>query len=110
MRSRRKDERPLVPLDRKSTRLNSSHGSISYAVFCLKNIRTLAQDLDYITAPGRYSPATQQVDEVLSRHHACRGRARPSGGARPGSLGVFFFLMKGRPRTSALFPPPPLSR
>src|SRR5207245_9993205 len=30
----------LVPrgkrLDRKSTRLNSSHGSISYAVFCLK--------------------------------------------------------------------------
>src|SRR5207245_10428985 len=25
-----------VRLDRKSTRLNSSHGSISYAVFCLK--------------------------------------------------------------------------
>src|SRR5207245_8982081 len=25
-----------IPLDRKSTRLNSSHGSISYAVFCLK--------------------------------------------------------------------------
>src|SRR5438128_8733925 len=24
------------PVDRKSTRLNSSHGSISYAVFCLK--------------------------------------------------------------------------
>src|SRR3989337_2331095 len=24
-------------LDRKSTRLNSSHGSISYAVFCFKN-------------------------------------------------------------------------
>src|SRR5207245_6489281 len=26
----------LAKLDRKSTRLNSSHGSISYAVFCLK--------------------------------------------------------------------------
>src|SRR5207249_10286058 len=26
-----------VPADRKSTRLNSSHVSISYAVFCLKN-------------------------------------------------------------------------
>src|SRR5699024_12017888 len=26
----------LLPLDRKSTRLNSSHVSISYAVFCLK--------------------------------------------------------------------------
>src|SRR2546429_10020077 len=25
-----------IPLDRKSTRLNSSHGYISYAVFCLK--------------------------------------------------------------------------
>src|SRR5207245_10151605 len=27
---------PGLFLDRKSTRLNSSHGSISYAVFCLK--------------------------------------------------------------------------
>src|SRR5438874_6973185 len=26
----------LLPLDRKSTRLNSSHVEISYAVFCLK--------------------------------------------------------------------------
>src|SRR2546429_3788725 len=26
----------VQPLDRKSTRLNSSHGYISYAVFCLK--------------------------------------------------------------------------
>src|SRR6266542_5078280 len=28
--------RPALGQDRKSTRLNSSHGSISYAVFCLK--------------------------------------------------------------------------
>src|SRR2546429_3531740 len=27
---------PAAPQDRKSTRLNSSHGYISYAVFCLK--------------------------------------------------------------------------
>src|SRR3712207_7520780 len=27
----------LKPRDRKSTRLNSSHANISYAVFCLKN-------------------------------------------------------------------------
>src|SRR3712207_6941751 len=26
----------LLPVDRKSTRLNSSHANISYAVFCLK--------------------------------------------------------------------------
>src|SRR2546429_842055 len=29
-------EAPRRPEDRKSTRLNSSHGYISYAVFCLK--------------------------------------------------------------------------
>src|SRR3712207_8182227 len=29
-------EDPLVVEDRKSTRLNSSHANISYAVFCLK--------------------------------------------------------------------------
>src|SRR3712207_8326077 len=41
---RRRPERPIpvagirlvVVLDRKSTRLNSSHANISYAVFCLK--------------------------------------------------------------------------
>src|SRR6266542_6460145 len=31
------------PGDRKSTRLNSSHGSISYAVFCLKKKQNLHQ-------------------------------------------------------------------
>src|SRR3989304_7679208 len=31
------------PLDRKSTRLNSSHGYISYAVFCLKKKKTNAE-------------------------------------------------------------------
>src|SRR5687768_18191167 len=30
------DSRQVEYLDRKSTRLNSSHGYISYAVFCLK--------------------------------------------------------------------------
>src|SRR5207245_9342239 len=35
----------LWKLDRKSTRLNSSHGSISYAVFCLKKKRQIAYSL-----------------------------------------------------------------
>src|SRR5256885_11904488 len=34
------DERQLQELDRKSTRLNSSHLVISYAVFCLKQTNT----------------------------------------------------------------------
>src|SRR2546422_8562571 len=33
----------LSPSDRKSTRLNSSHGYISYAVFCLKKKNILSQ-------------------------------------------------------------------
>src|SRR2546422_2352827 len=34
--ARRVNPQPAAGLDRKSTRLNSSHGYISYAVFCLK--------------------------------------------------------------------------
>src|SRR2546422_3018615 len=36
----RDDQDRAVHLDRKSTRLNSSHGYISYAVFCLKKKKT----------------------------------------------------------------------
>src|SRR3712207_6963349 len=32
---------PGLPIDRKSTRLNSSHANISYAVFCLKKKRKI---------------------------------------------------------------------
>src|SRR5689334_24121640 len=35
--------RELSTLDRKSTRLNSSHSSISYAVFCLKKKKKKTQ-------------------------------------------------------------------
>src|SRR5207245_9710730 len=35
----------MPPEDRKSTRLNSSHGSISYAVFCLKKKKNVLQQL-----------------------------------------------------------------
>src|SRR5688572_32294775 len=34
-------EESRFPLDRKSTRLNSSHSQISYAVFCLKKKKDL---------------------------------------------------------------------
>src|SRR2546422_1289426 len=34
-------------IDRKSTRLNSSHGYISYAVFCLKKKKTHKQDIQH---------------------------------------------------------------
>src|SRR3712207_8447171 len=34
---------PAITLDRKSTRLNSSHANISYAVFCLKKKKKRAR-------------------------------------------------------------------
>src|SRR3989442_2806367 len=37
---------PEVPRDRKSTRLNSSHVRISYAVFCLKKTNTRGRYAD----------------------------------------------------------------
>src|SRR3712207_8622959 len=36
------DQRRIELLDRKSTRLNSSHANISYAVFCLKKKKNLS--------------------------------------------------------------------
>src|SRR5256884_3454536 len=45
-----------VEIDRKSTRLNSSHGYISYAVFCLKKKKTLGELLNSSPVPSR-SPA-----------------------------------------------------
>src|SRR5207245_6103372 len=43
-------------LDRKSTRLNSSHGSISYAVFCLKKKIVVGNNiyLSHVAASVRY--------------------------------------------------------
>src|SRR5438552_13549641 len=46
---RGREERPAGPGDRKSTRLNSSHQIISYAVFCLKkkkNIKKVFYDIN----------------------------------------------------------------
>src|SRR2546429_6390040 len=43
--------------DRKSTRLNSSHGYISYAVFCLKKKKTITSLLLYDDQYRQYPPA-----------------------------------------------------
>src|SRR5438128_4916762 len=48
--------------DRKSTRLNSSHGSISYAVFCLKKKKKNHNELHLL--PDEHSSQT----ELRNRH------------------------------------------
>src|SRR2546430_13385658 len=54
----------LLKRDRKSTRLNSSHSQISYAVFCLKKKKkTIQHDRMYclkrIIAPKQYASGAQ---------------------------------------------------
>src|SRR3712207_8852072 len=44
-RARRRGQRCCDRVDRKSTRLNSSHANISYAVFCLKKKTITEQDV-----------------------------------------------------------------
>src|SRR3712207_7869871 len=41
--ARRRRPQAPAPADRKSTRLNSSHANISYAVFCLKKKKKLVR-------------------------------------------------------------------
>src|SRR5437868_8746088 len=51
--------------DRKSTRLNSSHVSISYAVFCLKKKKMkLTEDLDHYLALLRGGSDLERVDDI----------------------------------------------
>src|SRR2546429_2102956 len=47
--------------DRKSTRLNSSHGYISYAVFCLKKKKTNEEDKDYSCDETHKSDSSSQA-------------------------------------------------
>src|SRR2546426_1545115 len=46
----------LFPLDRKSTRLNSSHLVISYAVFCLKKKKNTNLRIRDIALPAAFCP------------------------------------------------------
>src|SRR2546429_2897152 len=54
--------RPIEPIDRKSTRLNSSHGYISYAVFCLKKKKQSKSDW----LPRDYPRTTLGLRSLLS--------------------------------------------
>src|SRR3989440_1656049 len=62
----RSDERP--GRDRKSTRLNSSHDQISYAVFCLKKKKNVYAAL----SPGEQQPALLEILPDHTREAAAR--------------------------------------
>src|SRR6516164_6278723 len=92
------------PGDRKSTRLNSSHSSISYAVFCLKKkTKPLAA-----RSTSDYLLTYLTTQNPTSRAHIVPGREKLSCFSRR-VMGVlylycFFFLMIRRPPRSTLFP------
>src|SRR5689334_18585972 len=73
--------------DRKSTRLNSSHSSISYAVFCLKK-----KSGHTFACVNLFAEGGAQVRSLLRPKH------------RLAELVAFFFLLIRRPPRSTLFP------
>src|SRR2546430_13672729 len=69
--ARRRGLADPVQGDRKSTRLNSSHSQISYAVFCLKKKKTVYQRLESSTPTGsrRVQVATQPTACSVHESH-----------------------------------------
>src|SRR5690348_17459298 len=52
--------------DRKSTRLNSSHPSISYAVFCLKKKRNIVVlTYDFVKLEDQYADSLNALEDPL---------------------------------------------
>src|SRR3989337_1588661 len=90
-------------LDRKSTRLNSSHGSISYAVFCLKKKKKSLKPTRRTSRPRTPHSRTTSAPSVVSVVPVCHTRSGRCGPVRFRSF-FFFFLMIRRPPRSTLFP------
>src|SRR2546429_2968116 len=63
--------------DRKSTRLNSSHGYISYAVFCLKKKKTHATRREHGPTPIHSRSLTQRLSPLPPRPHSYQRLERP---------------------------------
>src|SRR3954464_9632416 len=87
--------------DRKSTRLNSSHTIISYAVFCLKKKKDVMHFGDEVVVPGQgLDPRSDATPQARARVTEAIKIARNSA-----HLVVFFFQAPGAPQN--LPPPPP---
>src|SRR3989337_276908 len=85
--------------DRKSTRLNSSHGSISYAVLCLKKKESA-------TPFGNIGGDTFRNVAHYQNNHSrfdSRGPSYKRSGVNMGAVSCFFLMIR-RPPRSTLFP------
>src|SRR6202034_226185 len=85
-------------LDRKSTRLNSSHSSISYAVFCLKKYeKRRPEPIDYLYMITSMGHVHKELNEDAKCHTL-------SGTYLTTAQNRIFFLWTGDPPRPPLFP------
>src|SRR3989337_697323 len=90
-------------LDRKSTRLNSSHGSISYAVFCLKKKKKALKD-NHVPTP---SHATRAKPYPARDGHTMElARRTESLGYTTRDVRVVLFFFFNDPATPEIYPLP----
>src|SRR3989337_2028281 len=95
-------------LDRKSTRLNSSHGSSSYAVFCLQKKTCRERQPRAPRAPRRPALLDQQP-AAGAGPRATAGLVAGVGELYYGDRPFFFFLKEAAtPKLPPLPPPAPL--
>src|SRR3989337_2993484 len=89
--------------DRKSTRLNSSHGSISYAVFCLKKKKSLLMATSMVGC-GSVCDSHAPKPSLVMTSGTTVGVVIWHDKDVSGNAAEFFFLMIRRPPRSTLFP------
>src|SRR3954466_1417034 len=95
-----------VLLDRKSTRLNSSHTIISYAAFCLKKKRRAAAHRRPRRRPV-HARALARLRRVRADARRQAGRPRRGGGGGTRRRCSCFFFNGPGPRRRRPPPPPP---
>src|SRR6202049_3407713 len=99
-----------VSEDRKSTRLNSSHTDISYAVFCLKKKKIQEEGEKPPTQSLRQAHYMRTTSAAAPCGHSSASGDRPRVCATALSADTFFFLMIRRPPKPTPFPYPTLFR
>src|SRR3954467_9884356 len=95
-------------LDRKSTRLNSSHTIISYAVFCLKKSfpAVSATPTPLTTRPPR---AMVSRPAARNQNTATQNEADPGHGTQDATAARHvFFQRMGRPENTPVYPYTPV--
>src|ERR1039458_2260990 len=95
---------PYHSADRKSTRLNSSHLGISYAVFCLKKNKHQGEVVSRAQGASSHGQFTRLCQRGRAPVGAGGSSVLPYVQLCRSAICCFFFLMIRRPPRSTLFP------